>query len=74
MVSFRFEYFENLVTKHHLGSALGWEKAAQWAALNNAKQKDTTICSVRQLDADTIEIVKRKDQNLGFSYRYFGSD
>ena len=33
-----------------------------------------TICSVKQLDADTVEIVKRRDQNLGFRYKYFGID
>ena len=28
---------------------------------------------MRQLDPDTIEIVKRRDMNLGLFYRYFGS-
>ena len=28
---------------------------------------------MRQLDADTVEIVKRRDQNFGFFYKYFGS-
>ena len=74
MVSFRFEYFENLVTKHHLGSALSWEQAARWAVNNKANDSNTTICSVKQVDADTVEIVKRTDQNLGFFYKTFGSD
>jgi hypothetical protein len=29
---------------------------------------------VRQIDADTVEIVKRKDQNLGLAFRYLGLD
>ena len=41
--------------------------------MNSLNSSDTTICCIRQLDADTIEIVKRKDMNLGMFYRYFGS-
>ena len=40
--------------------------------MNNLNSGDRTICSIKQLDADTVEIVKRKDQNLGIFYRYFG--
>ena len=29
---------------------------------------------MRQIDADTVEIVKRRDQNLGIGFRWFGSD
>ena len=32
------------------------------------------MCSVRQIDADTVEIIKRRDQNLGFAYRYLNMD
>ena len=60
-MSFRFEMNENLVTKHHMGKAIDWEKSAKWAALNDCKNKDVTICSVKQIDADTVEIVKRRD-------------
>ena len=74
MVSFRFETFENLVTKHHLGGSVTWENAARWAVMNKSKEHNTTVCSVKMLDADTVEIVKRKDQNLGFLYRYLGMD
>ena len=72
MVSFRFEYFENLVTKHHLGGSMQWEQAAKWAVANGNKDSNTVVCSVKQLDADTVEIVKRKDQNFGLLYRYLG--
>ena len=41
--------------------------------MNSLNSSDTTICCIRQLDGDTIEIVKRKDMNLGMFYRYFGS-
>ena len=72
MVSFRPETWENAVYKHHLGSGLAWTQAARWAFMNNLNASDSTVCSVKQVDADTIEIVKRKDQNLGLFYRYFG--
>ena len=74
MVSFRFEYNQNLVTKHHLGGALGWQSAAKWAFLNQNNNSGVTVCSVKQIDADTVEIVKRKDTNFGLSYKWFGSD
>ena len=32
------------------------------------------MCSIKQLDADTVEIIKRRDQNLGFSFRYLNMD
>ena len=72
MVSIRPETWENAVYKHHLGSGLAWTQAARWAFMNNLNASDSTVCSVKQVDADTIEIVKRKDQNLGLFYRYFG--
>ena len=74
MNSFRIEAYENVITKHHLGAQLNWWQGARWAFLNGTGTDKTTICSVKQIDADTIEIVKRKDQNLGMFYRYFGSD
>ena len=74
MVSFRFELNENLVTKHHLGSGLAWESAAKWAMLHQNNASDVTVCSVKQIDADTVEIVRRKDTNFGVFYRWFGSD
>jgi hypothetical protein len=74
MSSFRFEYHENVITKHHLGKKLDWSQAARWAFTNNLGRKDTAICHVRQIDANTVEIVKRKDQNLGFAFRYLGVD
>ena len=74
MSSFRFEYHENVITKHHLGKKLDWSQAARWAFTNSLGRKDTAICHVRQIDANTVEIVKRKDQNLGFAFRYLGVD
>jgi hypothetical protein len=74
MGSFRFEAHENVVTKHHLGKKLHWSQAARWAFINNLGRKDVAVCHVRQIDADTVEIVKRKDQNLGLAFRYLGVD
>ena len=36
--------------------------------MNNLSNAGTTIASVKMIDADTVEIVKRKDQNRGFFY------
>ena len=74
MTSFRFETYENVVTKHHLGSGLNWAQGAKYAVLNGAGDSKVTICSVKQVDADTVEIVKRKDTNLGLMFNYFGLD
>ena len=74
MNSFRFETYENVVTKHHLGSKLDWTSGARYAFLNRLNDDKTTICSVRQIDADTVEIVKRRDQNLGMAFNYFNTD
>ena len=74
MNSFRFETYENVVTKHHLGSKLDWASGARWAFLNRLSDANTTVCSVRQIDADTVEIVKRRDQNMGFGFRYLNKD
>jgi hypothetical protein len=73
-MSFRFEAYENVITKHHLGKKIHWSQAARWAFANNLNRKDTTVCHVRQVDSDTVEIVKRHDQNLGLKFRYLGSD
>ena len=60
MSSFRFEYYENVVTKHHLKNT-EWDKAARWAFKNQLGHYDVTIPSIRMIDDDTIEIVKRRD-------------
>ncbi len=73
MASFRFEYHENLITKHHLGKALHWTQAARYAFDRHASNKAASIVAVRQVDADTVEILKRIDQNLGASYWYLGT-
>ena len=74
MNSFRFETYENVVTKHHLGSQLNWMSGARWAFMDKLNQANTTVCSVRQIDSDTVEIIKRRDQNLGMAYNWFGVD
>ena len=74
MNSFRFETYENVVTKHHLGSQLDWKAGARWAFNDKLSDANTTVQSVRQIDADTVEIVKRRDQNLGMGFRWLGLD
>lgn len=68
MTSFRFETYENIITKHHL-KRVEWSTAAKWAFCNELGKDDVTVASVRMLDEDTVEIIKRRDQNKGLFYR-----
>ena len=68
MSSFRFETFENVVTKHTLGK-VSFTQAAQWAFLANLQKKDWTIQSVRMIDSDTVEVIKRRDANKSLMYK-----
>lgn len=68
MVSFRFEYYENVITKHDLKNVT-WTQAAKSCFNNNLDNNDVTIASAKMLDNDTIEIIKRKDQNKGWLYK-----
>ena len=68
MVSFRFEYYENVITKHHMRNT-DWQKAAKSAFSRNFQNKDVTVASIRQIDEDTIEIIKRKDQNKSYLFK-----
>ena len=61
MSSFRFEYHENVITKHHLGKKLDWTQAARSAFNHDLAAKNVSVCHVKQIDADTTEIVKRRD-------------
>ena len=65
---FRFEYYENVISKHHLAKC-DWRQAALWAFLNNCSHADVTVASVKMIDSDTVEIVKRRDHNKGMAYR-----
>jgi len=68
MVSFRFEYFENLITKNYVKGA-DFEKASKWAIQDHFGDADWTVASVRQVDPDTVEIVKRRDANKSYLYK-----
>ena len=72
MASFRFETYENVLTKHTL-SKVNWTQAAQWAFFGNLNKKDWTIVSVKQTEANTLEILKRRDVNKSLCYK-FGFD
>ena len=64
----RFDYFENVISKHHLKKC-SWTQAAQWGFLNHTNNLGKySIARVKQIDADTVEIIKRKDQNKTFLF------
>ena len=66
---FRFETYENVISKHHLKKC-SWSQAAQWAFLNGTNNLGkVSIASVKMIDADTVEIIKRTDQNKGMMYK-----
>ena len=73
-MAFRFEKYENVVTKHHLGSSVNWTQAARWAFMNGASDKDVHIKRVRMVGPDTVEIIKHRDQNKSMCFKYFGGD
>ena len=64
---FRFELYENVISKHHL-NAVDWKQAALWAWNNNLSATNTTIASVKQVNCHTVEIIKRKDKKQTFFY------
>ena len=74
MASFRVQTHENCVVKHHLDKNIKWSQPARWAWNNHLGQAGWSVQSVKQLSPDVVQIVKRKDQNFGFWYKYFGSD
>ena len=57
---FRFEAYENVISKHNIKST-DWRQAARWAFGDKLNTSGWTICSVKQLDDDTVEIIKRND-------------
>ena len=68
MASFRFETYENVVTKHTLPK-VHWSQAALWAFKAHSTKRNWTIASVKQLDSNTVEIVKRRDVNKNICYK-----
>jgi hypothetical protein len=72
MFAFRFETYQNSVVKHHMRKAYEPAQPAMWA-FNHDLHK-TTVSSVRQIDADTIEITKRYNMKPSMAFRYFGAD
>ena len=73
-MSFRFETYENVVTKHHLGKSVNWTQAARWAFMNNVDHKDVYVKRVRMVGPDTVEIIKRRDMNKSICFKYFNAD
>lgn len=68
MASFRFEYYENMVTKYHLRN-LNWTQIARYAFTHDLNKSNVTVQSIRMIDEDTIEIVKRKDKRQSLLYK-----
>lgn len=64
-MSFRFEFWENVISKNKI-KGVEWTQAAKASAQENLDKKDWSIVSVKQIDADTIEILKRRNVNVGF--------
>ena len=50
-IAYRFEYFENVISKHHLNK-IDWRQSAKWAFNNRLGKSETTIASIKQLDND----------------------
>ena len=77
---FRFEYYENVISKHHL-SSISWKQCAEWSLTNTAYKTglffgggNMTIASVRNIDADTVEVIKRRDDSGKPWFYKWGTD
>ena len=66
-MAFRFEYYENVINKHHRNK-VDWKQAAINQFYDKLNKADVTIASVKMIDEDTLEIIKRIDQNRSFKY------
>ena len=69
---FRFEYYQNFVTKHHMGNSdkLTWEQAANYAYQKDLNGK-ATICRIEQISPDEVAIIKRYDRKVGRLFTSF---
>ena len=70
---FRWEAFENVISKHEL-KAIDWRAAAKWAFMDKLNKDAWTIASVKMLDDDTVEIVKRNEKPSRSWFYTWGSD
>ena len=68
-ITYRFEYYENVISKHHL-SKIDWRQAAIWGFNNRLNKSDVTVANTRMIDNDTVEIIKRVDQNRTLRYNW----
>ena len=57
---FRFEYYDNIVTKHKMNK-VSWQQAASWAFNHNLGRANYTVASVKMIDDNTVEIIRRRD-------------
>ena len=65
---FRFEYYENVISKHHL-KKVDWRQGAVASFMSGLDKKYVSVASVRQVDEDTVEIIKRRDAKPSLLYK-----
>ena len=70
---FRFEAYENVISKHNLKNK-DWRQAARWAFNDKLDSSSWTICSVKQLDENTVEIIKRNERPSKSWFYTWGAD
>ena len=73
---FRFEYYENVISKHHLNN-ISWKQAAEYSFLTDQYKNgmifgkgEQTICNVRMVDDDTVEVIKRRNPGKPWFYKW----
>ena len=66
VLTFRFEYYENVVNKHHLNK-IDWKQAARASFTHNLAK--TTVADVRMIDEHTVQIIKRRDVKPSWGYK-----
>ena len=71
-MAFRFEYYENVISKHHM-SKVDWRQAAKWSFMNKLGASGWTVASVKMLNDDQVEIIKRHEAKLPWFWSW-GAD
>lgn len=66
--SFRFEHYENLISKHHL-KGCDWKQSAHFAFLDKLNRPEWTIARVQPIGEDQVEIIKRRDCNKSMLFK-----
>ena len=64
----RFEAFENVITKQEVSSKVNFNQIAYSSYKSKLGKKNVSLVSIKQIDKDTIQILKRVEKKRSFLY------